>query len=351
VIRRKNNRMASDDTLNWKWEEFCLTGLNISTNTTSIAPCAQQIYFQLPIFALFAVLSSFHYGKLSTEILRNRTQIISLTLRALISLAMAILPLIKLLILMRNGTHIWPVEILLACVQAIAWTVHFALIASLRRFGEISHRGPLNLLILWSCILALSILWLETNWTTFSKIRATLNVIYALTLVPLGKSQIIIRERQREREPLINAYHRLSVDGNEESWILGAAYDGYNFFNRLFFVWVKPLIMKGSLGKLRKNEDLFDLPECLNVKKIAEGLRMNIENGKTLFKALHRSFGIEFYLIGILRLFADLSSFAGPLLLGAILKTGIDDENIDNSKRAYYYAGNKKNIYFDIVYF
>lgn len=333
--------MASDDALNWNWDDFCSTGLNISTNSSSIAPCAQQIYFQLPIFALFAILSSFHYGNLSTEILRNRMQIVCLTLRALISLAMAILPLSKLLILMRNEEHIWPVDILLACVQAIAWTVHFALIAALRKFGEISHRGPLNLLILWSCILALSILWLETNMTTFSKLRAALNIIYAFTLIPLGKSQIIIRERQREREPLINAYHRLSVDGNEELWILGAAYDGYNFFNKLFFLWVKPLIMKGSLGKLKKNEDLFDLPECLNVKRIAESLQTNISYGKTLFKALHRSFGLEFYLIGILRLFSDLSSFAGPLLLGAILRTGIDDENIDNSKRAYYYAGIK----------
>lgn len=336
--------MASDDVINWNWDEFCETGLNISTNTTSIAPCAQQIYFHAPIFSLFAIFSSYHYGRLATEILRNRTQIISLTLRALIALIMAVIPLSKILFSMNHGIRIWPVDVLLACIQTIAWTIHFIFIASLRKFGDKSHRGPLILLILWSCILSLSILWLETNMTLFSKLRAAMNVLYFLTLLPKGSSHVIIRERQRERETPVNEYHRLSVDGNEELWVLGAANDGYHFISKLFFHWVNPLIKKGSLGKLKKNEDLFDLPECLNIKAIAEKLQKHINYGRTLFKALHRSFGIEFYLIGILRLLSDLSSFAGPLLLGAILKTGMDDDNA-NPKAAYYYAGNFLNLF------
>lgn len=177
----------------------------------------------------------------------------------------------------------------------------------------------------------------------FSEIRVAMNIVYALTLIPKGKSQYIIRnDRDREREPLlINSYHRLSVDGNEEAYVLGAAQDGFNFFSRLIFYWVNPLIQKGSIGKLRRNEDLFDLPECLNIKIIAESLQRNINAGLTLFRALHRSFGVEFYLIGILRLLSDLSSFAGPLLLGALLRTGIDNNNDNDSKQnyhAYYYA-------------
>lgn len=338
--------MASDDVIHWDWSEFCETGLNISSNTTTITPCAQQIYFHLPIFSLFAILSSYHYGRLANEVVRNRTQVICIIVRAFIGFIMAVIPVCRLLYSMRDGTRIWPVEILLACIQAIAWTIHFMLLASQRRFGGMSQRGPLVLLIIWSCILALSILWLETNMTMFSKMRALLNIIYALTLLPNGKSQIIIRERRREDDSSINAYHRLSVDGNEDSWILGPANDGYHFFSKLIFHWVSPLIKKGHLGKLRKNEDLFDLPECLNVKKIADRLQDNINAGRTLFKALHRSFGLEFYLIGLLRLIADLSSFAGPLLLGEILKTGIEDENINNSKAAYYYAGERTSLIF-----
>ncbi len=338
--------MTNDDMINWDWDALCSTGLNTSSNTSSIAPCAQQIYFQSPIFGLFAVFSSYYYGKLSDKILRNRTHIMCLILRAITSLVMAILPITKLLISMKFDEQIWPADILVSCTQAIAWAVHFVFVVSYRKLGGVNHRGPLVLLILWSCILALSILWLETNMTTFSKFRAAFNVIYALTLLPMGKAQKVIHESNREREPLINAYHRLSVDGNEESFVLGAASDGYNIFNKLIFFWVNPLISKGSLGKLRKNDDLFDLPECLNVKKIAERLQAKINNGKTLFSALHRSFGTEFYLIGVLRLFSDLSSFAGPLLLGAILRTGIDNDGDENSKDAYYYAGKFKNLNF-----
>jgi ATP-binding cassette, subfamily C (CFTR/MRP), member 10 len=333
--------MASDDILNWNWDEFCETGLNVSTNTSSIAPCAQQIYFHLPTFSLFAVLSSYHYGKLSTEILRNRTQIICLTIRALMAFCLGMVPLTKLLLAFNEGVRIWPADVLLMCIQTIAWTVHFCFVASQRKFGERSHRGPLELLIIWSCILAISILWLETNMTICSKVRAVANIIYALTLFPKGNSQIIIRERSREREPLINAYQRLSIDGNEEAWILGVASDGYNFLSKLLFSWVNPLIKKGCKGRLKKNEDLFDLPECLNVNRIAENFQHNLSSGKTLFGALHRSFGFEFYMIGILRLFSDLSSFAGPLLLGAILRTGGLDESVSDSKQAYYYAGEK----------
>jgi ATP-binding cassette, subfamily C (CFTR/MRP), member 10 len=331
--------MASDNSLNWDWYEFCETGLNVSTNTSSIAPCAQQIYFHLPIFSLFAVLSSYHYGKLSTEILRNNTQASCIIIRALMAFCLGMVPLIKLLLAFDQGARIWPVDILLMCIQTIAWMVHFCFVASLRKSGEQSHRGPLELLIIWSCILAMSILWLETNMTGCSKVRVVANIIYALTLFPKGKSQIIIRERSHDHEPLINAYQRLSIDGNEEGWILGAASDDYNLISKLIFSWVNPLIKKGCKGRLRKNEDLFDLPECLNVKRIADSLQYYLNSGRTLFSALHRSFGIEFYLIGVLRLFSDLSSFAGPLLLGAILRTGGLDEDVNNSNQAYYYAG------------
>lgn len=161
-----------------------------------------------------------------------------------------------------------------------------------------------------------------------------LNILYGLTLLPKGKAERIVRELERDNEN-INTYHRLSVDGDEEAFTLGAAQDGFNIISRLFFHWVNPLIAKGVLSKLRKNDDLFDLPECLNVKKLFEKLQKNLDTSKSLFKALHRSFGFEFYFIGLLRLFSDLSNFAGPLLLGGLLRSGANDES---NKDAYYYA-------------
>lgn len=164
-----------------------------------------------------------------------------------------------------------------------------------------------------------------------------LNILYGLTLLPKGKSERVLREqRELDTDASINTYHRLSVDGGEEMFTLGAAHDGYNFVSRLIFHWVNPLIAKGVLGKLRKNDDLFDLPECLNIKRLFENLQKSIDTSRSLFKALHRSFGVEFYAIGILRLFSDMSNFAGPLLLGGLLRSGTNADA--NSKHAYYYA-------------
>lgn len=164
-----------------------------------------------------------------------------------------------------------------------------------------------------------------------------LNITYGLTLLPSGKSQIVLRERNRERDALINSYYRLSDNENaEDVYILGAAQDGHNIFSRMFFHWVTPLIEKGVLGMLRKNDDLFDLPEFLNIKRLSDSFHTNICNTRSLFKALHKSFGFQFYAIGFLRLFSDLSSFAGPLLLGGLLRTGMDEK--EKSNTAYWYA-------------
>lgn len=163
-----------------------------------------------------------------------------------------------------------------------------------------------------------------------------LNILYGLTLIPKGQAQLLVRESEIDRNSPINVYHRLSVDGDEEQFTLGSAHDGFNFLNRLFFRWVDPLIAKGVLGKLRKNDDLFDLPEQLNIRKLFESLQRNLNTSKSLFKALHRSFGYEFYGIGILRLFSDLANFAGPLLLGGLLRSGMSADS--GEKTAYYYA-------------
>lgn len=213
------------------------------------------------------------------------------------------------------------------------------MITTYKRFGRLSHRGPLILLVLWCGSLSLSIVWFQTNlsqpYWQFSCVTMVLNIFYGFTLIPKGKSERIMREAEHENDAHINTYHRLSI-GEEEAFTLGAAHDGFNFFSRLIFHWVNPLIAKGVSGKLRRNDDLFDLPECLNVRRLFENLQKNIDGGRSLFKALHRSFGLEFYLIGILRLFSDLSNFAGPLLLGGLLRSGVDADS--NSQHAYYYA-------------
>lgn len=118
---------------------------------------------------------------------------------------------------------------------------------------------------------------------------------------------------------------------------MGSANDDASYLSQLIFYWVNPLIDKGLTGGLKTIDDLFDLPRSLTITKITERLQNAIDDTQNLFRALHRSFGKEFYLIGILRLIADMSGFAGPLLLGQLLRERSADD-VDNDNKPYFYA-------------
>lgn len=119
---------------------------------------------------------------------------------------------------------------------------------------------------------------------------------------------------------------------------LGHAQDEASYTSRFIFSWVDPLITKGVAGSLKKIEDLFDLPDALNITQLSERLQICISQTKTLFWALHKGFGREFYLIGILRFTADIAGFAGPLLLGGLLKRQNENDSSETSWSPYLYA-------------
>lgn len=183
--------------------------------------------------------------------------------------------------------------------------------------------------------------WLQTSFSSdlwkWALASATLHVFYGLTLLPKGKSHFIIRQQliNSERSSLLqSSYQPFELRSEETS--LGPSHDNHNIFSKLLFYWVNPLIKKGTQGNLRHNDDLFDLPECLNIRRMSERLQKYLSDTKSLFKALHSAFGFQFYFVGILRLISDLAGFAGPLLLGGLLKSSEGDE--DNENKAYYYA-------------
>lgn len=117
---------------------------------------------------------------------------------------------------------------------------------------------------------------------------------------------------------------------------MGHAQDEASKLSRLIFYWVNPLIRKGVAGYLHKIDDLFMLPETLRVTKLGEKLRISIDSTKSLFKALHKAHGVEFYFIGLFRLISDMSGFVGPLLLGQLLSAETNTENA--SSMPYVYA-------------
>lgn len=187
-----------------------------------------------------------------------------------------------------------------------------------------------------------SVVWLHTSLSfahwQWSLITPLLHLFYGISLIPTGKSRIVNRRdtEEEERQALLgNHYIRFQDYGSE---VLGTGQDTASLVSRFVFGWVKRLIDKGVMNELKRIDDLFDLPDFLNVTLITSRLQRSIDCTTSLFWALHRSFWKEFYGIGILRLLSDLAGFAGPLLLGGLLRASPLDSNQGTSSRAYLYA-------------
>lgn len=91
------------------------------------------------------------------------------------------------------------------------------------------------------------------------------------------------------------------------------------------------------MGKLKRLDDLFDLPESLNIRKINESVHNTLLATHSIWRTLHKAFGFEFYAIGILRFVTDMSGFAGPLFLAALLNHK-NDSQMGTDLKAYGYA-------------
>lgn len=331
------------NSIKWNWLDMCETGIQPwSNNSNELAQCFQQICLQFPTYILLAVTSAYYFGKNWNDIIRDKKQLIALHLRIFITIALAVIPVTKVYFLVRDTVKVWPIDILLVCTEALTWSVHAGYLVSIKKSGQRSHRGPLTLIVIWSAILMMSLIWAHSSLRTPSEFWSilvfSLNITYGLTLLPKGQARVIKRTSANdERSALLgNAYIRFQEA--MDIMILGPAQDASPFLSKLIFYWVNPLITKGVRGHLFRNDDLFDLPECLNVTRISEKLQKAIDETTSLLRSLHRCFGVEFYLIGILRLIADMSSFAGPILLGGLLSNASSDEEIKADTKSYLYA-------------
>ncbi|XP_068143958.1 ATP-binding cassette sub-family C member 10 [Drosophila tropicalis] len=332
--------------LSWNWTQFCPTGLKpFANDTNDLLPCFQKTLLQLPVYTIFAALSAYYFGiqTNSKVIARNQRQLQVLALRTFVTIILGLLPVVKIFVFHNASVDLYAVDVLVVCAECIMWAVHYGYLLNSRHNGELSNRGPLLINVVWLCVVVLDGVWLRTSlnftWWPWSLGTFVCDLIYGLTLLPRGNAVYVALSQtaaaNREQEALLsNRYTYFQFDFNEAH--LGHAQDEANWLSRFLFHWVNPLISKGVAGKLKKIEDLFDLPDVLNVTRLSERLHSALNHSNSLWRALHRCFGLEFYVIGILRLIADLSGFAGPLLLGGLLRQQGEEANAHG--KAYYYA-------------
>lgn len=179
--------------MEWNSTLLCRTGLSPWTsNSNDIAPCFQQIFLQVPSAAIFAILSSYHCGRKTHYVLRNKVQLNLIKIRILSVLVLGLFPLFKFYYNASYNVHVWPIDILVGCVELVAFFVHIGFLLTHRRYGILSHRGPLSLGVVWCIIYLLSVIWIFKGdpWP-WSFVPVVMHSLYALTLIPNGNAQIV----------------------------------------------------------------------------------------------------------------------------------------------------------------
>ncbi|XP_059046342.1 uncharacterized protein LOC131841950 [Achroia grisella] len=377
----------------WRWEDMCgPLGLEPwKEESKDIGQCFQELFLQIPLFFLIAIVSGFYVGYRKDWVVREKTQERAIVLRSFVVLALVLIPIIEMYIIITKVDFIlYPVDYFCAGASCLSWLVHFGYVLALKHRLGISSRGPLLQLILWCCVVILNIVALRSNILTNSTMDfniATLccHFLYFLTLLPSSGSRptyyspclVGSQHSHNEYTPLLP---------HMDEGILGTAMQGNNYFSKLTFTWVDPLLQKGLENKLHDPEELFDIPgkyRCSYVgARMDRALVGNIDNYQyaevphepfitsgygsigepqpqtstpvtptarvlvrpqrrqnvTMLHALHTCFAVQFYSIGILKFVSDMAGFAGPMLLNKLI-TFVDDESIDQHLGYIYAAG------------
>jgi len=347
--------------------------------------CFESLFLVFPAQVLLAITSAYYLGFQNTLwILRTRFQKQMLAARSLAVLFLAIVPIARSVALYSINRRLvmesGEVAFLAGSVQCLSWSLHLMYTYRLYQRMCISTRGPT--FILWSWFLCAivniiqartalrdsQILHIDEDKIIFSSAIISLisQGIYLLTLIPSGDQrssnyeEFGVNTDSREGESLLgdngisqSFRQRMAISGSQyggfrednDPYYLGVAKDSskVNFLNKLFFVWVNPLVVKGEKGNLTTTDDLFDLPEDLTIHEIEIKFKSKweeeekINSGQIrLWRILYHCFGKQFFAIGILKLIGDVAGFAGPILLNLVVKF-VEDDKAD-VKNGYLYA-------------
>ena len=263
---------------------------------------------------LFAMASAFYATWMYTSLQRKRRPIV-LLVRAVICLFLALNSVAGLVVSLFNESERPNSTTLSASIVIVTWLTHAGCVAVLSSSIRYYGHGSYTLNMFWFLTAISSCFQFRTylrhhdhpgNYEKYEEayfniwfevcvyVNFSLQCLYALTIViPVSKVEgyrdIKLPdymgnhfEGQEMRRSLISSSSSYSVSGDFSSYgaiptddielttssLKEAQEDNANGLSRLFFYWVHPLMVKGSLGKLEKPEDLPPLPRSLNTEDI-----------------------------------------------------------------------------------
>ena len=366
----------------WDWSQLCGRSSHNFTVWIhdDFGHCFEQLVIACLTHILLAISSAFHLHRGQHRQLEGPLpRILTLHFRLIASILLAVSPIfILILSYLYLKLHLSLIDVVTYSIKIVSWLIHSGFIWKLHRYHHVHIRGPLSVVLSFLLTVSSIIIQLRTiilqvihqsqyvnkveEYVTY--ITGGLHLIYLITLIPNKRPELTahqvdpINDLSHEQDALIESsshpqYHSIEGHELEGEGQLGVAEDGRNCFSKLFFWWVQPLMLKGSKGKLDTPSDLFELPCRLKTQAIEETFKRSLESQRiptqdnentpaqnnipdvivtndtnihqestrkiSILKALNRTFGLEYYSLGILKLLSDLLGFAGPILLNLLV--------------------------------
>lgn len=186
----------------WNWEEMCGPGgLSLwSPQFHDLGICFQHLCLQIPVLALLAIISSYYSGRHFGFVVRGKLQKRFINLRALVSICLALLPVIHIYIeYSTTGVHLVPINLFLAVTECVTWFIHFIYLLALKKRLGLSPRGPVKICVLWTLYAVLAVINLHSNYlviqtsggdfTTNLSFRCNIvtvvcHALYGISLIP-----------------------------------------------------------------------------------------------------------------------------------------------------------------------
>ncbi|MEQ2262443.1 hypothetical protein XENORESO_012119 [Xenotaenia resolanae] len=329
-----------------------------------VSPCFNQLVLGAVPHAGMAVFSACYLGMARSNLLHTdapcgwTVRLVSALLVVLLFTADAILA----GVLQQGDMYL---DILADSWAILAWLVHCSAIAVFLRTSFRRTRGPplllaITLLLVPNIVLTLKIYCNNKEYLSLTEplklarfvltsARAFLLLVYLLAFACpcIGDAEYTLHINTVDGSPLLP--ERTEPDTGEI-----VAEDGSSCLSRLFYLWLNPLLRRGQQGDLEKPHHVYHLPWTLRTRVVwryfhrcweacrrgaeihnqqdqwarpvssvkgsdhEEGL-LELEGDVGLLRVLHKAFGLRYYILGVLKVMVNMSTFAGPLLLSSLV--------------------------------
>ncbi|XP_047433724.1 ATP-binding cassette sub-family C member 10 [Mugil cephalus] len=354
----------------------------------NISPCFNQLLLGALPHAGMAVFSACYLGMARLSFLQTSPPC-GWTLRLVSAVLAVVLSTVDLILVSVLHLGDMYLDILANSCAVLAWLVHLSAIAVLQKTAYRRTRGPLLLLFLVLLLIPNLVVTLMIYCENKEYLNLTEPLKFARFILASARTLPVLVYLLAFVFPCISDDgYTLYVNAVDGSPLIQEAVhpdtgemvaeDGSSCFSRLFYLWLNPLLRRGQRGELDRPADVYHLPRklrttviCRHFHQCWEACRRgavvsdcqdqwprpvsrNLVNGSWsshyqegplelerdvgLLRVLHKAFGLRYYMLGVLKVTINVSSFAGPLLLSGLVNF-MEDKDAPVSRGLWFAFG------------